>query len=115
MQLQLCVSASHGAGRDASTTTRFGPRRQAWPTDARDADQRTVPDDILPNVIEAMDKGGLDVSLYRETDWFVRKKDAPHVDREAWTVKFPPKSMGSCSALCWIFARSALAAVERPQ
>ncbi len=58
-------------------------------------DQRTVPDDILPNVIEAMDKGGLDVWLYRETDWFVQKKDAPHVDREAWTVKFPPKVVAS--------------------
>jgi len=54
-------------------------------------DQRTVPDDVVPDVIDTMRKGGLDVWLYRGTDWFVQKKDAPHVDREAWTVKFPPK------------------------
>jgi len=58
-------------------------------------DQRTIPDDIVPQVIETMRKGELDVWLYRGTDWFVQKKDAPHVDREAWTVKFPPKVVES--------------------
>ncbi|MBV8428304.1 MAG: HAD family phosphatase [Hyphomicrobiales bacterium] len=31
---------------------------------------------------------GLDAWLYTPDEWLVRKKDAPHVAREAWTVKF---------------------------
>jgi Cof subfamily protein (haloacid dehalogenase superfamily) len=31
---------------------------------------------------------GLDVWVYTETKWLIRDKDAPHVAREAWTVKF---------------------------
>ena len=43
---------------------------------------------------EALDlilKQGLDAWLYTADDWFIRKQDAPHVDREAWTVKFDAK------------------------
>ena len=43
---------------------------------------------------EALDlilKQGLDAWLYTADDWFIRKHDAPHVDREAWTVKFDAK------------------------
>ena len=58
-------------------------------------DQRTIPNDIVPQVIETMRQGKLDVWLYRGTDWFIQKKDAPHVDREAWTVKFAPKVVES--------------------
>ena len=32
----------------------------------------------------------LDLWIYSERDWLVRDPDAPHVAREAWTVKFPP-------------------------
>lgn len=31
---------------------------------------------------------GLDAWLYTADEWLVRRKDAPHVAREAWTVKF---------------------------
>ncbi len=31
---------------------------------------------------------GLDAWVYTETEWLVRDKHAPHVAREAWTVKF---------------------------
>jgi Cof subfamily protein (haloacid dehalogenase superfamily) len=31
---------------------------------------------------------GLDAWVYTETEWLIREKDAPHVAREAWTVKF---------------------------
>jgi hypothetical protein len=41
-------------------------------------------------VIEAIEKHGLDVWLYTDTGWFVRDPKAAHVDREQWTVKFPP-------------------------
>jgi HAD superfamily hydrolase (TIGR01484 family) len=31
---------------------------------------------------------GLDAWVYTETEWLIRDKSAPHVAREAWTVKF---------------------------
>ena len=37
-----------------------------------------------------LDKG-LDAWLYTAEDWLVRDKNAPHVAREAWTVKFEAK------------------------
>jgi len=33
---------------------------------------------------------GLDVWVYTETDWFVRDRHGPHVEREAWILKFEP-------------------------
>src|SRR5262245_38252294 len=53
-------------------------------------DERSLPDDIVPEVIKALMKHGLDVWIYRGTDWYVRSAQAPHVDREAATVQFPP-------------------------
>jgi Cof subfamily protein (haloacid dehalogenase superfamily) len=40
---------------------------------------------------------GLDAWLYTPDDWFIRDKDAPHVAREAWTVKFDAKVVPSFS------------------
>jgi Cof subfamily protein (haloacid dehalogenase superfamily) len=40
---------------------------------------------------------GLDAWLYTPEDWFIRKSDAPHVAREAWTVKFDAKLTPSFS------------------
>lgn len=31
---------------------------------------------------------GLDAWVYTETEWLIRERSAPHVAREAWTVKF---------------------------
>jgi Cof subfamily protein (haloacid dehalogenase superfamily) len=53
-------------------------------------EQHTIPDDLTPGVIELLDGQGVDVWVYRGADWFVRDPKAPHVDREAWTVKFQP-------------------------
>ncbi|MEA2838680.1 MAG: hypothetical protein QOF41_10 [Methylobacteriaceae bacterium] len=36
-------------------------------------------------------KSGLDAWVYTEEEWLIRNKDAPHVAREAWTVKFEAK------------------------
>jgi Cof subfamily protein (haloacid dehalogenase superfamily) len=47
------------------------------------------PDAVWP-VIDILTKHGLDVWTYNETDWFVRARHGPHVDREEWTVKFAP-------------------------
>jgi Cof subfamily protein (haloacid dehalogenase superfamily) len=38
---------------------------------------------------------GLDVWVYTETDWLIRDQAAPHVAREAWTVKFDAKVVTS--------------------
>ena len=38
---------------------------------------------------------GLDAWVYTETEWLVRDAKAPHVDREAWTVKFDAKVVSS--------------------
>jgi Cof subfamily protein (haloacid dehalogenase superfamily) len=36
-------------------------------------------------------KGGLDAWVYTEDEWLIRNGNAPHVAREAWTVKFEAK------------------------
>src|SRR5262249_457476 len=53
-------------------------------------DERPLPDDVVPEVINTLQVHGLDVWIYRGTDWYVRSAQAPHVDREAATVQFPP-------------------------
>lgn len=53
-------------------------------------DQHTLPDEMVPQVIETIRAHGLDVWLYRGQDWYTQTRHGPHVDREEWTVKFPP-------------------------
>ena len=42
-------------------------------------------------VIDAITLHGLDCWVYTDRDWLVRDPKAPHVEHEAWTVKFSPK------------------------
>src|SRR5690242_17297309 len=53
-------------------------------------DERPLPDDIVPEVIKTLLAHSLDVWIYRGTGWYIRSAQAPHVDREAATVQFPP-------------------------
>jgi Cof subfamily protein (haloacid dehalogenase superfamily) len=53
--------------------------------------ERRIPFEVVPPVIDTLIRGGLDVWIYTDTDWRVRSRHAPHVDREEWTVKFPPR------------------------
>lgn len=53
-------------------------------------DEQTIPDYLLPSIIETMESHGLDVWLYGATHWYVRDREAPRVDREASTVQFEP-------------------------
>ena len=53
-------------------------------------DQHALPDEAVPPVIETIRAGGLDVWLYRGAAWYTQSRHGPHVDREEWTVKFPP-------------------------
>jgi Cof subfamily protein (haloacid dehalogenase superfamily) len=58
-------------------------------------EQRTVPADVVGPVIELIASFGLDVWVYQGADWLLQNDKGPHVDREAWTVKFPPKVVTS--------------------
>jgi len=53
-------------------------------------DERTIPDYLLPAIVERIESCGLDVWLYSSTDWYVRSRTAPRVDRETSTVQFEP-------------------------
>ncbi len=54
-------------------------------------EQQTLPSDVAASSIELIRSHGLDAWVYRGNDWLITRSDAPHVDREAWTVKFKPK------------------------
>ena len=54
-------------------------------------EQKTVPADVASQAIDLIRKHGLDAWVYRGNDWLITTADAPHVAREAWTVKFQPK------------------------
>jgi Cof subfamily protein (haloacid dehalogenase superfamily) len=54
-------------------------------------DQRTVPADVAHQAIDLMRAHGLDIWVYSGNDWLITNAAAPHVAREAWTVKFQPK------------------------
>jgi hypothetical protein len=53
-------------------------------------DQKFLPDGVPLKVIEAIENHGLDVWVYTDTGWYIRDAKAAHVEREQWTVKFPP-------------------------
>jgi Cof subfamily protein (haloacid dehalogenase superfamily) len=59
---------------------------------------RPIPVEVVPPVIDTLMRGGLDVWIYTDTDWRVRSRHGPHVDREEWTVKFPPSVVPAFSA-----------------
>src|SRR5437868_4695969 len=50
-----------------------------------------VPGETAARVLELIASRGLDTWVYTDRDWLVRDVNAPHVAREEWTVKFPPK------------------------
>jgi Cof subfamily protein (haloacid dehalogenase superfamily) len=54
-------------------------------------EQKTLPADVAVKAIELIRDHGLDAWVYQGNDWLITKADAPHVAREAWTVKFQPK------------------------
>ena len=54
-------------------------------------EQKTLPGDVARRAVELIRSRGLDAWIYCGNDWLITRKDAPHVAREAWTVKFEPK------------------------
>jgi Cof subfamily protein (haloacid dehalogenase superfamily) len=53
-------------------------------------EERVLQPDVIEPTMEIVKAHGLDIWIYRGTDWYVRERHGPHVDREEWTVKFPP-------------------------
>ena len=53
-------------------------------------EQRVLARDAVEPVLAIIKAHQLDSWIYRGNDWFVRERHGPHVDREEWTVKFPP-------------------------
>jgi Cof subfamily protein (haloacid dehalogenase superfamily) len=53
-------------------------------------DERAISAAVAPAVIETMRAHGLYVWIYRATEWYVTDPRAPHAEREASTVRFPP-------------------------
>jgi Cof subfamily protein (haloacid dehalogenase superfamily) len=108
---QNAVSALHSAGIRFAITSGRPPRGMAMLFDALKLDtpiagfngglfvhrdltileQKTVPVEVASQAIELMREHGLDTWAYSGNDWLITKIDAPHVAREAWTVKFEPK------------------------
>jgi hydroxymethylpyrimidine pyrophosphatase-like HAD family hydrolase len=62
-------------------------------------EQRVLQADVIEPAMETMRKHGLDSWIYRGTEWFVRDRHGPHVDREEWTVKFPPTVVSNFEGL----------------
>jgi Cof subfamily protein (haloacid dehalogenase superfamily) len=53
--------------------------------------QNKVPADVARHAIDLIRRHGLDAWVYCGNDWLITRPGAPHVAREAWTVKFEPK------------------------
>jgi len=53
-------------------------------------EEHSIDAGLVCQVIELLGKGGLDVWLYRGADWLVRDAGAPHIRKEADTVRFEP-------------------------
>jgi Cof subfamily protein (haloacid dehalogenase superfamily) len=80
------VEALHDAGIHFAITSGLFVKR-----DLSILEQKTVPADVAQQAIDLMRAHGLDTWVYSANDWLITKAVAPHVAREAWTVKFQPK------------------------
>jgi Cof subfamily protein (haloacid dehalogenase superfamily) len=69
--------------------TAFNGGLFVWP-DLSVIRERLVPRELVQPVMNLLTKSGLDVWIYTANGWRVRSRHGPHVDREEWTVKFPP-------------------------
>lgn len=62
-------------------------------------EQNLLSEAVAKRVVEIIDSHDLDVWVYSDRDWFVHERHGPHVDREEWTVKFPPTVVPSFDRL----------------
>jgi len=61
--------------------------------------ENLLPREAVQPVIDILTKQKLDVWIYSDMDWYVPSRHGPHVDREEWTVKFPPTVVSSFAGL----------------
>ena len=61
--------------------------------------EHLVPSEAAQAVIDMLTKRKLDVWVYGDKEWYVRSRHGPHVDREEWTVKFPPTVVSTYEGL----------------
>lgn len=62
-------------------------------------EQRVVPDNLTPALIELLNAQGISVWVYRGADWLVPDLEGPHVAHEAWTVRFDPTPIDSFASI----------------
>jgi Cof subfamily protein (haloacid dehalogenase superfamily) len=107
---QAAVKALRPAGIRFAITSGRPPRGMAMLFDALDLDtpiagfngglfvkrdlsiieQKTLSPEVAVEGVKLIREHGLDCWIYTGNDWLITKRDAPHVAREAWTVKFEP-------------------------
>jgi len=63
----------------------------ARPADLSVLSEHPLKPSAAQHALDTLNRGGLDTWLYTGREWLVRDAEAPHVAREAWTVKFPPR------------------------
>jgi Cof subfamily protein (haloacid dehalogenase superfamily) len=61
--------------------------------------EHLIPSEAAQAVIDILTKDTLDVWVYGGKDWYVKSRHGPHVDREEWTVKFPPTVVSAYEGL----------------
>jgi Cof subfamily protein (haloacid dehalogenase superfamily) len=108
---QAAVQALHRAGIRFAITSGRPPRGMAMLFDPLDLDtpiagfngglfvdrnlsileEKTLEPEVARQALELIRAHGLDAWIYSGNDWLITDPDAPHVAREAWTVKFEPK------------------------
>ncbi len=105
---QAAVAALRGAGVWFAITSGRPPRGMAMLIDALQLatpiagfngglfvkpdlsiiEQKTLPQTAAVQAIELIRRHDLDAWIYTGNEWLITKPGAPHVAREAWTVKF---------------------------
>ncbi len=61
--------------------------------DMSEIEAHTLPREMAEQSVRMLTEAGLDAWVYSGEDWLVHDSAAPHVAREEWTVKFPPKTV----------------------
>ena len=61
--------------------------------------EHLIPNEAAQAVIDILTKDTLDLWVYGGKDWYVKSRHGPHVDREEWTVKFPPTVVSTYEGL----------------
>ena len=58
-------------------------------------EEHVLNEDLVAPIIKMIEEHKLAAWIYRGNDWFVHERHGAHVDREEWTVKFPPTVVSS--------------------